>query len=276
MSDSICTLQGRDDLIVAYLYDDLDARARLEFTTHVNGCEACREELDELVEVRASLAQWTPPEPAKVLAFNPAPPRRGRLSLALGETPVWAQAAAALLVLAVSIAVANVHVRYDAEGVTVSTGWLSAPDPGTGAPAALQDAVSNTAAEAPWRVDLAAVERALRGELEAIKAAPAQDGVRLAGAPVPRPGADATGVAVVDDAAVMRRVRAMIEESERRQQTELAFRVAEVTRDVQSQRNADLQRIQRTFAVFENTTGGEMVRQRQLLNNLAVRVSQQP
>jgi hypothetical protein len=47
-----------------------------------------------------------------------------------------------------------------------------------------------------------------------------------------------------------------------------------LTRDVQAQRTADLQRIQGTFTVFENRTAGEMVRQRTMLNNLATLASQ--
>jgi len=70
-------------------------------------------------------------------------------------------------------------------------------------------------------------------------------------------------------------VRALIEASEQNQRRELALRVAEIARDVQAQRTADLQRIQRTFTVLETNTAGEIVKQRQLWNNLAMRVSQQ-
>ena len=66
----------------------------------------------------------------------------------------------------------------------------------------------------------------------------------------------------------------MIEASERNQRTELAFRVAEIARDVQAQRSADLQRVQTTFTVLENRTASEMVRQRTMLNNLATLASQ--
>ena len=64
------------------------------------------------------------------------------------------------------------------------------------------------------------------------------------------------------DAALLRRVRTLIDASESSQRRELALRVAEVARDVQAQRNADLQRIQRTFTVLENKTAGEIVKQR--------------
>ena len=73
---------------------------------------------------------------------------------------------------------------------------------------------------------------------------------------------------------VMRRVRTLLHDSEQRQQRELALRVAEVARDVQAQRQSDLVRIDRTLGVPQNNTGLAVRRQEQLLNSLAVRVSQ--
>jgi hypothetical protein len=78
----------------------------------------------------------------------------------------------------------------------------------------------------------------------------------------------------MSDDELLRRVRSLIHESEQRQQRELALRVAEVARDVQAQRQADLMRIDRTLGVLQNSTGLAVRRQEQLLNSLAVRVSQ--
>jgi hypothetical protein len=66
----------------------------------------------------------------------------------------------------------------------------------------------------------------------------------------------------------------MIRDSEQRQQRELALRIAEEARDRQMQRQADLVKIDRTLGVLSNNTGMAVRRQEQLLNNLAVRVSQ--
>ena len=77
-----------------------------------------------------------------------------------------------------------------------------------------------------------------------------------------------------DNAALLRQVRTLIAASESSQRRELALRVAEVARDFQVQRNADLQRIQGTFTVLENKTTGEIVKQRTVLNNLATWASQ--
>ena len=68
-------------------------------------------------------------------------------------------------------------------------------------------------------------------------------------------------------------MRQLVQESERRQQRELALRVAEVARDLQGQRQADLVKIDRSLGLIQNRTGMEVMRQQQLLNNL-LRVSQ--
>jgi hypothetical protein len=109
------------------------------------------------------------------------------------------------------------------------------------------------AAASPWRVDLVALERRLRTDFQ-----------NAAG---PRAGNS--------DAEVLRRVRALIEESEVRQRRDLALSVARFSQEAQAQRVADLQRIQHSLGVLENTTGAAMMRQGRLINNIAVKVSQQ-
>jgi anti-sigma factor RsiW len=272
MSDTSCTYHGRrDEILVAYLYDDLDPVERAEFDLHTAGCAVCRAELVELRTVRADLARWTPPAPARAFTFPPPVPRsRARLWTALGDIPVWAQVAAALLVLGVSAGIANVEVRYEREGFSLRTGWMS--EPVASEQAAPPSAVGPTFrsgvtpelklgptggqgadAAAAWRVDLVALEQRLRTDFQ-----------NTAG---PRAGSS--------DAEVLRRVRALIEESEVRQRRELALGVARVSQQAQAQRVADLQRIQYSLGVLENTTGAAMMRQGRLINNIAVKVSQQ-
>jgi hypothetical protein len=255
MTDTACTFENRDDLIVGYLYDDLEPRARHAFEDHVVGCRVCRTELEGLRGVRADLAQWAPPEPARVLALDPRPRRRNRVWAALADVPVWVQVAAALVVLGVSLRAANLQIRIEREGVTVRTG-VTAP-----AESASQSAAPAPAADAPWRADLAALEQNLRSEVQTASLQRRSD--------ADQSRADRS------DETLLRRVRALIEASEQNQRRELALRVAEIARDVQAQRTADLQRIQRTFTVLETNTAGEIVKQRQLWNNLAMRVSQQ-
>ena len=75
------------------------------------------------------------------------------------------------------------------------------------------------------------------------------------------------------DADLLRRVRAIVDESEKRQQRELALRVAEVFRDISAQRQADLVKIDRTLGTMENNLGVEVMRDRQKLNSLIIRTS---
>jgi len=87
--------------------------------------------------------------------------------------------------------------------------------------------------------------------------------------------ATAPSAASADDEVVLKRVRALLQEIERRQQRELALRVAELARDALTQRQADLVRIDRSLGIIQNRTGVEVMRTQQQLNTLAQRVSQQ-
>ena len=252
MNDRVCGFENRDEAIVGYLYDDLEPGARRAFEDHVIGCPACQTEVAALRDVRSDLARWTPPGPARVLTFDPAPRRRARVWAALADVPAWVQVAAALLVLGISLRAANLQVRIDQEGFSVRTG-VSSPAPAA-APAPIP-----SGPDAPWRADLAALEQTIRTEVQNVSRQSRGDQIAADGPEVQ---------------ALLRRVRTMIEASERNQRTELAFRVAEIARDVQAQRSADLQRVQTTFNVLENRTSSEMVRQRTMLNNLATLASQ--
>jgi glucokinase len=108
---------------------------------------------------------------------------------------------------------------------------------------------------------LAALERRLRDEMAAI---------RVANQETVAPSSPSLG----NEAQLMTRVRALIEESEQRQQRELALRTAELVRDFDSQRRVDLAQIQRNFGQIEGLTGAEVREQREMLNYL-IRASQQ-
>jgi len=75
------------------------------------------------------------------------------------------------------------------------------------------------------------------------------------------------------DGQLLARVRALIDESEQRQQRELALRTAQIVREFDSQRRVDLEQIQRNFGQIEGLAGAEVREQRQMLNYL-MRVSQ--
>jgi hypothetical protein len=190
--------------------------------------------------------------------------------------PAWAQAAAAVLVLGVAAGAANVQVSVDEAGFSVRTGWLSAVAPASADAAAGQarqadtaqaqqaDAAQTRQADAPWRADLVNLEEQLRAEF------------RTAAARAAAPGGSPSNVGLSTQGTdeMVRRVRTLIDESERKQQRELALRVAEMARESQAQRQADLLRIDRSLGFIQANTGAEMMRNRQRLNSLAVQVNQ--
>jgi putative zinc finger protein len=258
MNDIACMYAGdREQTLIAYLYDDIDAAERAAFDAHLPACERCRRDLAALGGVRRQLAKWAPPEPqftvhsSQPTASGSQPPAPIPRVSWWRQIPAWAQVAAALLFLGVAAGIANLDVRYDASGLSVRTGW-SRP-----APIARQATAANAVnvSNAANRDDLAALERQLRGEIRA--AAPAQPARAAASA----------------DAELLRRVRALIDESEKRQQRELALRVGQVLRDVTAQRQVDLSKIDRNLGLIQNTTGVEILKQREMVNYL-MRVSQ--
>jgi hypothetical protein len=272
--EPICIYRDRrDEILVAYLYNEIDPPGREAFETHLTACAACRQELGELGVVRDRLAQWTPPEPAlPVPMFLGGPDRVGAGGpdkvrstsgevrqpsrwARLAEIPAWAQVAAAMLFLGVSAAVANLQITYDAGGLSVRTGWMPASAPAVTRPSTESTPPSSAT---PWRAELTALEAQLRNEMRSSTT----------------PSAAPASASTVDADAVLRRVRALIDESEQRQQRELALRIAEVDNSVRAQRVADLRNIDRNLNVIQSNTGVDMRRLYQMTNELAVRVSQ--
>jgi anti-sigma factor RsiW len=269
-NDTFCPFDDRrDDALVSYLYDEMTVEERRAFDAHLPDCVMCRSELAALADVRADLAAWASPEPVAGvggktprvplrLAAIPPPDRWATPRV----TPRWLQAAAAVLLFAAGVGLGNLRVSYSNDGLVLRTGWAGGDAGGASRPAsavtAERTAVTAPAVQpaAPWRDDLAALEQQLRDELAAQRQAVA------ASAPE------------IDD--LLRRVRALIAESEQRQQRELALRVAEVARETQVQRQADLVKIERSLGLIQSRTGVEVMRTQQQLNSLAQRVSQRP
>jgi anti-sigma factor RsiW len=249
-----CDYTGnREDALMSYLYGEFDPPASTEFEGHLNECGVCRQEVAELRGVRAELRMWTPPDVDMPVLASASPfAHRSWWQ----EVPLWAQVGAAFLCLGVGAGLANLNVQYAAGTLTVHTGWSRTAVSDAASKAASAPAVP-AAAAAPWRGDLTALERQLRVDFQ-----PAGNGA---------PRAPLTTSSTED---VLKRVRALVAESERKQQRELALRIAEVFHDVQTQRQADLVKIDRSLSMLQNNTGVEVMRQRQLINSLAVRVSQ--
>lgn len=238
--------------LVAFVYDDIEPLEKAAVTRHLAECARCRDEVAALGGVRQALGAWTPPVPE--LRFTVVPEAAVsnvvRPNVAAWQTvPRWAQLVAATLALAVGASVANVQVHHDANGWTVTTGWM--------APAAPARAVA-----APTGVDaqqfqmaLTALEQSLRREIAARPVSTA-------------PAAAHAGTPATADAETITRVRALIEASEKRQQQELALRLTQFGRDFDLQRRADLVRVEQGLGQLEGRTGAEAARQREAINYL--------
>src|SRR4029079_17415335 len=87
------------------------------------------------------------------------------------------------------------------------------------------------------------------------------------GSPPAASTALAAGAAVSAEAPVLRKVRALLEDSERRQRNELALRIAEVVQEFDTKRGTDLANI-RSMKTIQSATGLEVGRQQQWLNLL--------
>jgi hypothetical protein len=273
-ADNLCGYPDRDDALVSYLYDALDAAQRDAFDTHLVLCARCRAEVAELSDVRRQLSTWEPPtvisRQSSVVSLQSPVVGLSRQSW-WREIPAWAQVAAALLCLGVGAGLANLQIQYDQQGLSIRTGWLKpagqtfalAPGATTAAPSTVRRDVGAGADPAPWHADLAALERQLRTEFRSADAA-APAAVALTRATQPS----------LSDAELLKRVRALVEESERKQNRELALRVGEMARGVAEQRQADLRKIDQSLGLIQSNTGVEALKQRQLLNYL-VRVSSQ-
>jgi hypothetical protein len=250
MTDIRCGFNGdRGETLIGYLYDDIDPAARAAFEVHLAGCQPCRAELDALGGVRSTLARWNPPEP-KLLTAASADPQSAILnpqSQWWRSIPAWAQVAAALLVLGVSAGIANLEVRYDSNGFVVRTGWSKTQaSPGAQATVTRQPE-SGQAVGSASKADLVALERQLRGEFRPMAAAAMPAAARPASS----------------DAEILRKVRALVDEAERRQQRELALRLAQAISEVNAARQADLRRVDLTLNRVENNLGVEVLKNRQ-------------
>jgi anti-sigma factor RsiW len=246
---------GDNAALVGYLYDECETHERSAIAAHVTVCAACAAELAALRSTRVQLAAWSPPEAELgfLITQRQAPQplefkrdaRPQRTHWFARPLPAWAQVAAATIVFAVGTLL----------GIAQGTNGVGSPRNVT--PASAQQGLATNVSEA----SLAALERRLRDEMATI---------RVANRETVAPSSPSLG----NETQLMTRVRALIEESEQRQQRELALRTAELVRDFDSQRRVDLAQIQRNFGQIEGLTGAEVREQREMLNYL-IRASQQ-
>ena len=236
--------------LVSYLYDDLDRAARERVERHLRGCADCSEELAGLRSVRTDLLTWTPPEPefAFRIIAEPRAPQAGdypRGTVLRPDVPSWRAwlkpasglAAAAVLVLAAAAGLARIEVHDGPDGWTLRTG---------AALAAHDIYLADDGAFAVLERRIAALEASSRDT----------SGVR---------NASLVGTRASNEE-LLKVVRELLAQSETRQKGELALRIAQVIRDVDAQRVADLNRVQQGLGRIDATVADEAQAHRELMN----------
>jgi hypothetical protein len=240
--------------LISYLYGEVDHDTRQAVDAHLTTCVACSDEVTALGDARSELGLWVPPDVEldfTIVKKSQLPPADVlRPARWWSTVPVWAQAAAAILVLAVGVAIANLQIRSGPEGFVVTTGWMSAPA-AAGAPSVR---VASGPEVEGWKPALVALEQQLRTEIRSTRD---QD--------------TAVGARTPVDEATIRRVQQLIAASEQRHEQQLAKRFVEFTLDMNMQRRADLMKISQGFDDYN----GQLLRQRQMMNNM-IRVSTTP
>lgn len=250
--------------LVAFLYGEASDQDRAQVEAHLAGCRSCADEVEELRAVRVDLTAWQPPDADlgfRIVREAVTASRRW------WQVPAWApMAIAAGLLLAFA---ASVQVEYGNGAIVVRTGWAttgaSSASTASGTAAAETTTVRSAGpgggaiSERDVRAAMASLESRLRAEMA---------NTRPASAPA------TGGGAAIDRVALVKQVEGLIEASERRQQRELAFRLAQAMQDVDTQRRSDMVRIENGLGQIEGLTGQEVARQSRLINYL-MRTSQE-
>jgi hypothetical protein len=253
----MCTDSVKESL-VGYLYSELAPEEQRTFEAHLKSCAACRAEVAALRSVRDDLLAWAPPECrelpsswADVPAASPAPMARLRAWM-----PAFGLAAAAMLVLAVSAAIANVEIRYDSNGLVVRAG-RTAPETASQKIDALATA---PAAPAVTAADLSELERRV---MQSFAASSTRQGMQ-------------TVALTSDNPQLSREVRRLIEQSEERGRQEMANRFLEIVQDFEGHRRADMLRVQQAIQQGQRSTGAELTQMREALRAVMAAQNQTP
>ena len=236
---------GDGGALVAYLYGEDAPAQRDAVAAHLHGCESCARQVDDLRWTRRSLDAWTVPPAALGFQIAEPPDEAGAmLESATVPAPWWRAPLPAWAQVAAAVLVfgagLSIGLARDARGVA---------------------APSQAAVDAASRSDLTALEETLRAEVADLRRASAQV--------TPAP---------VTESAILRRVEALLAESEARQRREFTLRSVELARDVESQRRVDLASVQESLGQLQGVTGVELRQQREAIqrfNNYLVSVSQQ-
>jgi hypothetical protein len=232
------------ELLVAFLYGEIDSVDRRTFERHLTTCAECRDELAELGDTRAQIASWTPPDAD--LGFQIVRKSEKPVRWRFGFSPAWGFAAAAVLLLAIGAAIANLDVRYGNEGLVVRTGWNHATEAAT----------RSNVTPVDWKAQADQLDQRLRGLERAMAAHPQSSPIQNASS------SDMT------DAELLQRVREIVGQSETRHEREVTTRLSELMREVDAQRRLDLATIDQGMTRLQNNSVGEVKQYREVLNRM--------
>jgi hypothetical protein len=232
------------ELLVGFLYDEIDPVSKRTFERHLATCSDCRDELAELGATREQIALWAPPDADLgfriVRGADTPAPVRSRFPFSF--SPAWGLAAAALIVLAIGAAIANVDVRYGNEGLVVRTGWNHTTDAQAGV------------TPVDWKAQAQELDRRLR-DLE--QSASSRSAVQ-----------NASTSSEMSDAELIQRVRDIVGQSETRQQRAFAAQLADLTHEFDARRQLDLAAIDQSMTRLQSTSGADVRRARDYMNRV--------
>jgi hypothetical protein len=220
------------ELLVSFLYDEIDPTAKQAFQEHLSTCVECRDELAALGATRAQVALWTPPDGDlgfRIVRETESPKRRW-----FQLSPAWGLAAAAMLLAAIGAAIANLDIRYGSDGLVVRTGWNHIDT--------ARQAVDSNVTPVEWKTQADQLDRRLR-ELEQTMSA--------------RPSSPTQNASAADlsDAELLQRVRNIVGQSETRHERMVATRLTELMREYDAQRRLDLATIDQGMTRLQNSSG---------------------
>jgi len=257
----VCGDQGA---LVGYLYDECTPAEREAIASHLTRCASCADDVSGLTSTRRALAAWAPPEvdlgiqitrkadatvttPAgNVLSFA-RPEPASTTSWWKAPLPAWAQVAAAMLIF-----VAGLSLGFMRDGARVTENrQVAAP--------------STQTIAGPSKEDLAQLERRLRAEMVQIA---------HASAPAPAPAPVPVTARSIGDV-TMEQVRALIAESERKQNIDFTERAVRQSAALEAQRRADLESVSNKIGLVQGQAREQLGQLQQGFNFLATRVSQQ-
>ena len=233
------------DALLDYLYEEGDPAERLTIAKHLQECArvlGCGARVPERARDAERLdaagvaarvphgAGCTQHEPSRATARARARcwPRR------VASWRLASAAAAAVLLFVAGMAVSQLSMDYDDGALTVQ---LRQPTPCRARPNVRDASIALPPRASPARQ---CRRRERRDRRDAV-------------------GGRAE-YASVDTEQLLQRVRAMIDQSEQRQQRELALRLSQVAREVDTQHQADLLRIQQNFGQQQEATMDYLVR----------------